>query len=128
MERRSGPWPAPLGIEQPTEAMRILHLTPSTVQIAIEIKSVMTEHRKAVKNRKRDLEAHHEHVHNYSNSAVAGGVLVVNAAKVFQSPLRSAPTTHRNPRQLVEHCISELRAVAARRAMVSKPAARSWST
>src|SRR4051794_21752562 len=34
---------------------------PSFVQIAIEIKGVMTEHRKAVKNRKRDLESHHQH-------------------------------------------------------------------
>jgi len=44
----------------------VLKATPTTVRIAIEIKGVMTEHRKAVKNRKRDFEAHHEHVHNYS--------------------------------------------------------------
>ncbi len=74
----------------------------------------MTEHRKAVKNRKRDLEAHHEHVHNYNSLTIAGGVLVINAAPVFKSPLRAEPTTHRNPRQLVEHCVSELRSVAAR--------------
>ena len=98
----------------PADEECILRKCPATVQIAIEIKSVMTEHRKAVKNRKRDLEAHHEHVHHYNASAIAGGVLVVNAAPTFRSPLRNEPTTHRNPFQLVEHCIAELRSVATR--------------
>jgi hypothetical protein len=88
--------------------------SPSLVEIAIEIKSVMTEHRKAVKNRKRDLEAHHEHVHNYRNDAIAGGILVINAAKTFQSPLRPAVTVHKSPDLLVTHCLNELRAVAVR--------------
>jgi hypothetical protein len=78
------------------------------VQIAIEIKAVMTEHRKAVKN------AHHEHVHNYDNNAIAGGVLVVNASGTFRSPLRPEITVHRDSRALVTHCISELRAVSTR--------------
>lgn len=105
--------PSP-GIAPPSVAEQILNTPPSTVEIAVEIKSVMTEHHKAVKNRKRDLEAHHEHVHNYSDRAIAGGVLVVNAAERFQSPLRQGVTQHRNPRKLVEHCINELRSVAVR--------------
>lgn len=87
---------------------------PSVVQVAIEIKAVMTEHHKAVKNRKRDLEAHHEHVHNYSQQAIAGGVLIVNAAPVFKSPLRPGATTHKNPSKLVQHCLAELRSVSSR--------------
>jgi hypothetical protein len=87
---------------------------PALVQIAIEIKSVMTEHRKAVKNRKRDLEAHHEHVHAYNKETIAGGMLVVNAAPFFQSPLRTGRSEHKNPMRLVEHCVSELRYVASR--------------
>ena len=87
---------------------------PSSVEVAVEIKSVMTEHRKAVKNRKRDLEAHHEHIHNYSKQAIAGGVLVVNGSEVFRSPLRLENTLHRDPARLVEHCINELRSVATR--------------
>ena len=98
----------------PESGTPILERPPATVQIAIEIKAVMTEHRKAVKNRKRNLEAHHEHVHNYNSLAVAGGVLVVDAAPTFQSPLRDEPTTHRNPDKLIEHCLAELRSVAAR--------------
>ena len=94
---------------------------PSTVQVAIEIKSVMTEHRKAVKNRKRDLEAHHEHVHNYDENAIAGGVMVINQSPQFASPLREAVSTHaRGDKKavsaLVGHCVSELRNVAERAA------------
>jgi hypothetical protein len=78
----------------------------------------MTEHRKAVKNRKRDLEAHHEHVHHYNNNAIAGGVFVINQSLVFQSPLRPSLTVHARDRAgagaLVDHCVSELRNVSER--------------
>jgi hypothetical protein len=74
----------------------------------------MTAHRKAVKNRKRDLEAHHEHVHNYNNNTIAGGVFVINASDSFQSPLLSEPTIHGSPARTVEHCVSELRSVSTR--------------
>ena len=86
----------------------------STVRIAIEHKAVMTEHRKAVKNRKRDFEAHHEHVHRYSSSAIAGGILIVNGSSTFKSPLREGTTKHRDPKALVEHCIDQMRAVSQR--------------
>ena len=92
----------------------IVRTRPSTVEVAVEIKSVMTEHHKAAKNRKRDLEAHHEHVHRYNNLTIAGGVLVVNQSDHFKSPLRPEVTQHRNPRALVEHCIRQMRGVTAR--------------
>ncbi len=87
---------------------------PPSIQVAIEIKGVMTEHHKAVKNRKRDFEAHHQHVHNYSNAAIAGVVMVMNAAPRFQSPLISHVTVHKNPMALVAHCMNEMRAVTSR--------------
>jgi hypothetical protein len=105
----------PPGTPAPADDVSIARSAPSTVQIAIEIKSVMTEHRKAVRNRARDLEAHHEHVHRYASSAIAGGVLVVNQAGVFRSPLRREETRHREPVRLVEHCIQQMRAVTWRR-------------
>jgi hypothetical protein len=92
----------------------IAKVTPATVRIALETKGVMTEHRKAVKNRKRDFEAHHEHVHNYSRRTIAAGVMVINASTSFASPLRLRPTTHgTRPRMssLIEHCINEMRNV-----------------
>ena len=88
--------------------------TPSNIEIAIEFKSVMTEHRKAVKNRKRDLEAHHDHVHRYNNLTIAGGLFVINGSAKFKSPLRDEITVHREPRRLIEHCIRELRSVTSR--------------
>lgn len=93
----------------------IARAPPSTFQVAIEIKGVMTEHHKAVKNRKRDFEAHHQHVHNYGSRAIAGVVMVINAAARFQSPLvPHRVTVHRNPSALVTHCMNEMRAVTAR--------------
>lgn len=106
--------PPELGASSRPQDALISRRPPAVVQIAVELKAVMTEHRKAVKNRKRDLEAHHEHVHNYNNQAIAGGVLIVNAAATFKSPLRPGVTTHRNPDDLVKHCIAELRGVSSR--------------
>ncbi|MCK4283887.1 MAG: hypothetical protein KAX44_06190 [Candidatus Brocadiae bacterium] len=106
--------PPPPGSRAPDNAIR--RSQPSTVQIAIEIKSVMTEHRKAIRNRKRDLEAHHDHVHRYSRRVVAGGVLIVNQSATFLSPLRQERTTHTRPAELVALCINQIRAVAERQA------------
>ncbi len=106
------------GSPQPPDAV-IRRGAPSTVEVAIEIKSVMTEHRKAVKNRKRDFEAHHEHVHQYNRMAIAGGVMVVNQSATFKSPLRLGITTHgrgdqRALQELTRHCVSEMRSVSER--------------
>ena len=91
---------------------------PTSIEIAVEIKAIMTEHRKAVKNRKRDLEAHHEHVHHYDPQAIACGVFVVNHALTFRSPLRPQRTVHARDRRaataLVEHCLREMRNVSER--------------
>lgn len=104
----------PPGSPAPPPGTPICRAAPSTVEIAVELKAIMTEHHKAVKNRKRDLEAHHTHVHNYAANAVAGGVFVINAAPKFRSPLRNDVSHHRNPNALVEHCLNELRAVTTR--------------
>ena len=116
---RTATWNVDLVLGTPAEAAEtrgapIVRLTPATVRIAIEIKGVMTEHRKAVKNRKRDFEAHHEHVHNYNRRAIAGGILVVNTASRFKSPLRPEVTSHGSGpavTKLAEHCINEMRNV-----------------
>ncbi|KPJ71854.1 MAG: hypothetical protein AMS14_08910 [Planctomycetes bacterium DG_20] len=101
------------GTPPPEHGQAIRRLRPSTVHLAIEIKSVMTEHRKAVKNRTRDLEAHHEHVHRYNARTIAGGVLVVNQAATFRSPLRSGVTQHRKPKDLVAHCLLQVRSITS---------------
>lgn len=104
----------PIGFSERPASGAMIESPPSTVQVAVEFKAVMTEHRKAIKNRKRDFEAHHDHVHRYDDRAIAGGLLVVNASPTFTSPLRSEPTVHRKPEQLVKHCVDQMRAVATR--------------
>lgn len=106
--------PPPPGTGAPV-GKPILRASPSTVQMAIEIKAVMTEHRKAVKNRKRDMEAHHDHVHNYDPQSIAGGVVLINASSTFYSPLRQGTlTSHGDIASKVLHCVSEVRAISVR--------------
>jgi hypothetical protein len=119
LRHKTSDWNVDLVIGTPATAGNpsgapIHRATPTTVLVAIEIKSVMTEHRKAVKNRKRDFEAHHEHVHNYNGKTIAGAVMVVNSALNFRSPLRPATTLHGTRPQvirLVEQCVTEMRNV-----------------
>lgn len=66
--------------------------TPISTRIAVEAKSTMTKHSGAKKNRKRDLEAHHQHVHAYHEATIAASISLVNAADVFHSSLLPEPT------------------------------------
>lgn len=103
--------PPPPGGSASAEAVGgMTRSTPASVRIAVELKSVMTEHHKAVKNRKRDFEAHHAHVHAYHPSAIAAGLLVINGAPQFLSPTRGGVevTPHRKPEALVAHCLNEV--------------------
>jgi hypothetical protein len=97
-----GPRPAVAGMKQ---------ATPATVRIAVEAKAVMTEHRKAIKNRKRDLEAHHQHVHDYDPSAIAAGIVALNASTTFQSPLRAGLSSHGNVGAVITHCLNEVSSI-----------------
>lgn len=98
----------------PAPTHGIARTPPSTIQIGIEIKSTMTEHRKAIRNRKRDFEAHHDHLHRYNNRAIAGAVMLLNGSGGFLSPLRKALTIHRGPEALVKYCVDQMRAVTVR--------------
>lgn len=62
--------------------------SPILIQIAIELKSIFTEHGKAPLNRLRDFNSFHGYAHQYDPKTVAAGFLVVNASKRFYSPLR----------------------------------------
>jgi hypothetical protein len=99
----------------------IIKTAPASVEIAIELKAVMTEHHKAIKNRKRDLEAHHAHVHRYKQSTIAGGVFILNCSETFQSPLRENVTVHRKPLDLINHCMNEMRSIESSGGMLGKP-------
>jgi hypothetical protein len=78
--------------KKPPPGQAILRAEPSSIRVAVEAKAVMTEHRKASRNRQRDLDAFHTHIHNYDNDVVAAGVAILNIAGVFTSPLRNRTT------------------------------------
>ena len=72
-------------------------------------KSVKTKHTGQRKNRKRDLEAHHQHVHDYDGKAIAASVTVVNAAAQFYSPVPPPGIRiHKDPLRLAKLVVDEV--------------------
>lgn len=106
--------PPPSGVKGEVSARGIQRLSPATIQIAIEAKTVMTEHGKARRNRQRDLDSFHQFVHRYDPNAIAAALTVVNIADSFKSPLRPEVSVHRNVRGLVEETMALLRALPVR--------------
>lgn len=115
--------------KKPPAGQAILRAEPSSIRVAVEAKAVMTEHRKASRNRQRDLDAFHTHIHNYDNDVVAAGVAILNIAELFTSPLRNATTqcpecghtftpqvrtTHKDPEALVAFGVQLFRALPIR--------------
>ncbi len=113
--------PPPSGAARQVPARGIERIPPATVRVAIEAKTVMTEHGKARRNRQRDLDSFHQFVHRYDTETVAAGLTVVNMAERFRSPLRPEPSTHRNVRTLVQETIALLRSLPQRSARGENP-------
>lgn len=107
----------PAGAPTPPEPGSIIKMEPPTlVQIAVEAKSVMTEHGKARRNRLRDFAAFHAHAHIYNKKVVAAGVVVINAADHYWSPTRAPEdiTRHRNVDTLVARTADVFRSIPLR--------------
>jgi len=49
--------------------------------VAIELKSIFTEHGKARRNRLRDFSAFHNYAHSYGPKTIAWAFLLINAAE-----------------------------------------------
>lgn len=58
------------------------------VWLAIDAKSVMTEHGKARRNRQRDINSFADIMHSHYPGSVTGGIVLINVAERFRSPLR----------------------------------------
>jgi hypothetical protein len=105
--------------------------SPVIIQIAIELKSVLTAHGKARRNRLREFGAFHGHGHNYSPRTVVAALLVINSSDLFYSPLNLGKTnrpelnTHttsrRGARQLVTESINLFRSLNLRHAEADGP-------
>lgn len=100
---------------------------PVIIQIAIELKSIFTEHNKARLNRLRDFNAFHGYARQYAQKTVAGAFLVVNSAERFYSPLRKPDdiTVHTRPRasarQLAKNIIDDFRSIHLRNSVNDPP-------
>ncbi len=87
---------------------------PATVRIALEVKSIMTEHGKARKNRLRDFDSLHTYVHRAETAAVAASLLVINISDRFKSPLRQGTLGHHNISSIVKETVSMFKSLPMR--------------
>jgi hypothetical protein len=100
---------------------------PVIIQIAIELKSIWTEHGKARLNRLRDFNSFHGYAHQYSQETVAAAFLVVNSAERFWSPLRKHDDvtehgkTNRTARKLAAETIDRFRSIHLRNSSADAP-------
>ena len=73
----------PPGSGQSVQCQKMLRAQPSNFRLTLEAKSIMTEHRKAQRNRQRDLDAYHQFLHRYDQNTIVAAVTVVNIAGSF---------------------------------------------
>jgi hypothetical protein len=85
----------------------IAEAEPEEVWLAIDAKSVMTEHGKARRNRQRDVNSFADIMYHHYPGSVTGGLLLINAADRFRSPLRDEGeiTEHDGIKRLVEETV-----------------------
>jgi hypothetical protein len=116
------------GVALPPHGSEIIEFAPpAIVQMAIELKSIFTEHGKARRNRLRDFIAFHGYAHQYSPQTVAGAFLVVNSAEYFYSPLRKVDditkhgTERLTSRQVAKSAIDLFRCINLRNTPIDPP-------
>ena len=115
----------------PTGQPPITFAPPVIIQIAIELKGLMTEHGKARRNRLRDFGAFLGHAQRYDPNAVVAAFLAVNSADWFYSQLnfgktaRSELTHHggkaRNGRQVAKDVVDLYRSIYLRHSPQDHP-------
>jgi hypothetical protein len=122
-------WNTDLVIGPPKEDVQIefgedrsmIEAEPSEVWFAIDAKSVMTEHGKARRNRQRDINSFADIIHSHFPGAVTGGILLINFADRFRSPLRDEGdiTDHDRINELVQETVDIFRDIERAQGEVS---------
>jgi hypothetical protein len=86
---------------------------PSEIWLAVDAKSIMTEHQKARRNRQRDINSFADIMHHHHERAITAGILLINLAKQFDSPLRDPDdlTDHRDVERLVNEILDMFRSI-----------------
>lgn len=123
--------PSFLGTLVSTERPLITVAPPVIIQIAIELKGVMTEHGKARRNRLRDFGAFLGHAQRYDPNTVVAAFLAVNSSDWFYSQLnfgktaRSEITRHggkgRSGRQVAKDVVDLYRSIYLRHSAQDRP-------
>lgn len=74
----------------PTSGRVMARGDPAKIYMAADAKSIMTEHQKARRNRQRDINSFADIMHHHHEQALTAGIMLVNIAETFDSPLRDA--------------------------------------
>lgn len=108
-------WNTDLVIGPPKEAVRvpldgerkIARTEPEEIWLAVDAKSIMTEHQKARRNRQRDINSFADIMHHHHERALTAGILLVNLVETFDSPLRDPDdiTSHVHIDRIVEEIV-----------------------
>lgn len=96
------------GIQVPLDSKRdMAQGDPAEIYLSTDAKSIMTEHQKARRNRQRDINSFADIMHHHHEKALTSGILLVNLAPRFDSPLRDVDdiTDHRHIDRIVEEII-----------------------
>lgn len=89
----------------------IVRADPREIWIAVDAKTIMTEHGKARRNRQRDLNSFQDIMHRRHARTIAAGLVLVNLSPKFQTPLarRSGGlNVHKNVERLVAEIVTML--------------------
>lgn len=79
---------------------------PMELWIAMDAKTIMTEHGKNRRNRQRDLNSFSSILHMKNPRTIVCGLVLINCAGSFRSPLRDGETTiHANIKRLVAESV-----------------------
>ena len=99
--------------EQSSGERAIVEGEPSEIWLSVDAKSVMTEHGKARRNRQRDINSFADVMHQHYPGAVTAGILLLNMAEQFRSPLRDEGdiTEHDRIEQLIAETIEIFRTI-----------------
>lgn len=88
---------------------------PGEIWVAVDAKTIMTEHGKARRNRQRDLNSFQDILHRKNPRTIVGGLVMVNIAPRFRTPLprkSGGLNEHPNVERLVEEIVTMLGGLA----------------
>jgi hypothetical protein len=125
-------WNADLVVGPPTQhpeptARRVAAIAegdPYEIWMAVDAKTIMTEHGKARRNRQRDLNSFQDILHRKNPRTIVAGLLMVNIAERFHTPLarsQEGVTEHRNIVRLVTEIVALMGGLPRGAAAPGKP-------